>query len=395
MNKTYKKCCAAAILLLNTLTLIAGNVSIKFAQNVSHASTEAYLVNATTAQEEKLTPASDSFTYTVPSGSSVKLKVTPDQGYVVYVWQKGASESNLAEIRESYSSTEQTLKSVGSDLVVTADVCKLVPATFVVPKEGSLGAEVNVEEQGDFGRLIAPEADGITYMLPEGRGAYFDPRPADGYNILVWKFEDNSIFPSHPDQFYKNNVPSGFYLTVAFYKDGETRTVTYRQPHTAQLTCYNRSEYDSPVIASGTTVTPGDQILFEVAPPDNPSGKVSVHHWLVNGKPYTDASGEYFTDNSLTLMAIDNLDVEVVPEAEYTGVTAVELQGLTAVASASDGTISVTAGSGTAALYSLQGACLGQKAIAGGQAVFHVDGASKGSVYIVVVNGQAVKVMFQ
>jgi hypothetical protein len=52
----------------------------------------------------------------------------------------------------------------------------------------------------------------------------------------VWKFEDNSIFPSHPDQFYKNNVPSGFYLTVAFYKDGETRTVTYRQPHTAQLT---------------------------------------------------------------------------------------------------------------------------------------------------------------
>ena len=58
-------------------------------------------------------------------------------------------------------------------------------------------------------------------------------------------------------------------------------------------------------------------------------------------------------------------------------------------------TISVTAGSGTAALYSLQGACLGQKAIAGGQAVFHVDGASKGSVYIVVVNGQAVKVMFQ
>jgi hypothetical protein len=46
-----------------------------------------------------------------------------------------------------------------------------------VPKEGTLGAEVNVEEQGDFGRLIAPEADGITYMLPEGRGAYFDPAP--------------------------------------------------------------------------------------------------------------------------------------------------------------------------------------------------------------------------
>jgi len=208
MNKTYKMCCAAAILLLNTLTLAAGNVSIKFAQGVTHASTEAYLVDAATAQEEKLTPASDGYTYTVPSGSNVKLKVTPDKGYVVYVWQKGASESNLSEIRESYSSTEQTLKSVGSDLVVTADVCKLVPATFVVPKEGTLGAEVNVEEQGDFGRLIAPEADGITYMLPEGRGAYFDPRPADGYNILVWKFEDNSIFPSHPDQFYKTMCPA-------------------------------------------------------------------------------------------------------------------------------------------------------------------------------------------
>ena len=117
---------------------------------------------------------------------------------------------------------------------------------------------------------------------------------------------------------------------------------------------------------------------------------------MVNGKPYTDASGAYFTDNSLTLMAIDNLDVEVVPEAEYTSVPTVkQQQELTAVADAGNGTISVKASGGTAALYNLQGACLGKQVVAGGQAVFHLDGASKGAIYIVVVDGQAVKVVFQ
>mgnify|MGYP005890396435 CR=1 FL=1 len=101
-----------------------------------------------------------------------------------------------------------------------------------------------------------------------------------------------------------------------FYKSGEKRTVTYTQPSTAIIRCKNRGQNDSPEIESDSKVDPGDEILFEIAPPNNPSGKVELHHWVVNDKPYM-LGGEYYTDNSLSIFAFTDLNVTAVPMEEY------------------------------------------------------------------------------
>jgi len=162
MKQNYKKYSVLTLLLFCSLSIMAENVIVKFAQGAQNVTTNAYLVNPSTSQEEKLVPAEDGFTYEVPSGSKVRLEAIPNEGYVVFVWESGNDENSMSEIRESYSATQQVLDNVTSNKIVTLDVCKLVPVTFIVPAEGSEGAEVNVEEQGDFGRVIAPEADGIT-----------------------------------------------------------------------------------------------------------------------------------------------------------------------------------------------------------------------------------------
>ncbi|RRC97449.1 hypothetical protein [Prevotella sp. OH937_COT-195] len=392
MKQNYKKYLVLTFLLLCSLTITAENVIIKFAQGAQNVTANAYLINPSTLQEEKLIPAADGFTYEVSSGSKVRLEAIPDEGYVVYVWKGGSDESSMTEMRGSYSATQQVLENVTSNKIVTLDVCKLVPVTFIVPGEGSEGAEVNVEEQGDFGRVIAPEADGITYMLPEGRGAYFDPRPTDGYNILVWSFGNNLYFPSRPDQFYKQNIPNGFYLTILFYKDGEKRTITYTQPQTAVITCHNHSESGSPVIESGTDVTPGDHILFEIAPFDNPAGKVPVAYWEVNGQPYVDAAGDYITDNSVTFIAVENLDVKVVIEGEVpTGMDNVASQSMMVMANAS--AVSVTGTEGVVAIYDIRGTCLGKQESINGKATFRLQGIAKGDVIIVVAGDESKKIV--
>ena len=392
MKQNYKKYSVLTFLLFCSLSIMAENVIVKFAQGAQNVTTNAYLVNPSTSQEEKLVPAEDGFTYEIPSGSKVRLEAIPNEGYVVFVWESGNDESSMNEIRESYSATQQVLDNVTSNKVVTLDVCKLVPVTFIVPAEGSEGAEVNVEEQGDFGRVIAPETDGITYMLPEGRGAYFDPRPSTGYNIMVWSFGDNMYCPSRPDQFYKQNISNGFYLTIFFYKDGDTRTITYTQPESAVITCRNRSEYESPEIESGSKVTPGDHILFEIAPLDNPDGKVPVAYWVVNGQPYVDALGDYITDNSINFIAVENIDVKVVLEGEEpTGMDNVKSHGMTVNANAS--AVSVTGTEGVVAIYDMQGICLGKQESINGNATFRLQGSAKGDVIIVVSGDEHKKVV--
>lgn len=392
MKQNYKKYSVLTFLLFCSLSIMAENVIVKFAQGAQNVTTNAYLVNPSTSQEEKLVPAEDGFTYEIPSGSKVRLEAIPNEGYVVFVWESGNDESSMSEIRESYSATQQVFDNVTSNKIVTLDVCKLVPVTFIVPAEGSEGAEVNVEEQGDFGRVIAPETDGITYMLPEGRGAYFDPRPSTGYNIMVWSFGDNMYFPSRPDQFYKQNISNGFYLTIFFYKDGDTRTITYTQPESAVITCRNRSEYESPEIESGSKVTPGDHILFEIAPLDNPDGKVPVAYWVVNGQPYVDALGDYITDNSINFIAVENIDVKVVLEGEEpTGMDNVKSHGMTVNANAS--AVSVTGTEGVVAIYDMQGICLGKQESINGNATFRLQGSVKGDVIIVVSGDEHKKVV--
>lgn len=392
MKQNYLKNLAVATLLFSALNLMAGPVTVKFAENAQNVKAEAFLVKSAT-ETEKLTPAGDGFTYTVEAGSKVRFTATPSQGYVNFVWQTGASASDMNDIKQSYSSTEQEL-TINSDLTIKVDVCKLVKATFVVPAEATTGPEVNVEEQGEWGRRIEPAADGITYMLPENRGAYFDAHPADGYNVTTWSFGEGAYFVLRYGLFYKQNVPADFYVTVLFHKDGEKRTVTFTQPKTAVLTVKNNSEYGAPTIESGAQVTPGDQILFEIAPFDNPSGKVEVHHWEINGQAYVDGKGQYITDNSLSFMAVENLNVKVIPVAEYTGVNNVrEDAAMSIVASAASQTVSVATQAPVVAIYNLQGACMGTQATQNGKAVFHIS-ATAGQAVIVAAGGKAQKVIF-
>lgn len=330
-----KKFCVMCFALLAISSLLAtvvaqDKVSVIFGKNMDPQDSRQVLVMSGTDTYEEVKPEADGFTYKVLKNSDVCFKVTPRENFVVYVWEVTEGEYP-EEIRKSYSSTEQTLK-VTRNIEVFADICELIPVKFIVPQEeGSTGKEVQVEEQGDFGRLIAPLEDGETYMLPKNRGAYFDPMIKDGYNILSWNFGNNGDrFPSRPDQFYKQNLPEGFVLYVYFYQDGETRSVKYTQPETAILVAKNQSVMDSPEIDTDSQVEPGDQILFEVYPFDNPYGKVELHHWVINGVEYLLDEGVYFTENSLSLFADVDLDVSVVPLAEYepgSGIESAEING--------------------------------------------------------------------
>ena len=345
--------------------------------------------NATEVQ-----PMSDGRTYMLQRNSKVRFEVEPREDFVVFVWTI-TKDNNTEEIYQSYGSTEQTMI-IDREMEVFADVCELVPVTFVIDEEFTTGKEVIVEEQGDFGRVIAPiEEGGDVYLLPLNRGAYFDPMLKDGYNILSWHFGDSqSRFPARPDQFYKQNITRDFYLSVNVYQDGETRTITYTQPETAILTSKNNSEMGAPILESGSKVVPGDAILFEVAPFDNPSGKVLLHHWVVNGEEYKYSDGEYYTDNSLTLFADYDLDVTVVPLEEYSGIENVAKE------SSIDYTYDAvmqklivnTKSINKIQLYDVNGKCVAESAINQGWVVFDTTALVHG-VYVIRQGKKSVKVL--
>ncbi|MDY6122478.1 MAG: T9SS type A sorting domain-containing protein [Porphyromonas sp.] len=274
-----------------------------------------FLLQESEPKEREIQPEADMITYRIPMNARIRVQVTPRVNHVVFVW-KTIEKQNEKEIAKSYGSTDQIIEGIRQPIEIFADICELVPVIFRVESEGSDGKEVNVEEQGDFGRIIKPQADGETYLLPKNRGAYFDPKTKDGYMLLSWTFGEGMRFPSRPDQFYKQSIPEGFFISARFYKEGETRTVTFSQPETAVLTVKNHSESETPEINSESKVTPGDEILFQVAPIDNPVGKVEVHHWEVNGEIHRDAKGGLITDNSISLFADEDLTVKVVPQAE-------------------------------------------------------------------------------
>lgn len=380
-----------------SLNLAAQNkVTLSFESEVLNSNVHVYTTLGSDPEKEVM-PEEDTGSYIIDSGCKLRVSVVPEQNYVVYVWKSKLGDASMEEINESYSATEQTFNNVTKNLALVVDVVRLVPVTFVVPEEGTNGPEVNVEEQGDFGRVIKAESDGKTYLLPENRGAYFDPCIKDGYNILAWSFGEGAYFPARPDQFYKNNVPEDFFLTVLFYKDGETRTVTYEQPKTAVLTCKNRNLDDSPELASGETCTPGDHILFEVAPEGNPDGKVELHHWLVNGEEYRLSDGDFYVDNSLTLMAISNLDVKVVPMEEYTDAiqrvaTPVETSIVT---DATAGKINVTTTAKNVFVYNVAGKLLAMQAVKDQKAEISVPVSMRGETLIVRTAEKSFNVVFK
>lgn len=268
--------------------------------------------NAGTTTE--LQPESDSFTYSVTKGATIRMEVATANGYVDYLWYEGAGDRER-EIAKSYNKKSYQIEKIMAPATIRVDCRKLIPVTFIAPKEGTKGKMVQIDEQDDYGTEIKPtEPGGDVYMLPQNGSVYFDSAVDDTHFVLCWLL-DGLPFPSKPDIFYKQNVPVGMHLEVKFYKKGETRTVTYTQPQTAAIRCMDRGQYGSPEIGSGSTVDPGNEILFEIAPFDNPDGKVELHHWVVNGKPYV-TGGSLYTENSLSLYAFEDLEVSAVPMAE-------------------------------------------------------------------------------
>lgn len=304
-----------SLLLLMGLALTCGaqgqKVSLRFLSDGDPVAHKKEVTAIVSGQRTIITPQGDGSEYLIPVGANVELQLTAADGYVDYLWFDGDKE-----ISRSYNLKSYEIQNLTTSKTIRVDCRKLIPVKFICPAEGSKGKEVNIDEQDDYGTVIAPEADGDTYMLPLQGSVYFDSGVDDNHFVLRWLLNGGATFPGKPDIFFKQNVPEGFELEVQFYKAGETRTVTYTQPSTAIIRCKNRGQYDSPEIESGSTVDPGDEILFEIAPPDNPSGKVELHHWEVNGEPYM-LGEEYYTDNSLSIYAFTDLDVTAVPMEEY------------------------------------------------------------------------------
>jgi len=134
-----------------------------------------------------------------------------------------------------------------------------------------------------------------------------------------------------------------------------------------------------------------------VAPEGNPDGKVELHHWLVNGEEYRLSDGDFYVDNSLTLMAISNLDVKVVPMEEYTDAiqrvaTPVETSIETdAVA----GKINVTTTAKNVFVYNVAGKLLAMQAVKDQKAEINVPASMRGETLIVRTAEKSFNVVFK
>ena len=150
-------------------------------------------------------------------------------------------------------------------------------------------------------------------------------------------------------------------------------------------------------MASGETCTPGDHILFEVAPEGNPDGKVELHHWLVNGEEYRLSDGDFYVDNSLTLMAISNLDVKVVPMEEYTdAIQRVAKPVETSIETdATAGKINVTTTAKNVFVYNVAGKLLAMQAVKDQKAEISVPASMRGETLIVRTAEKSFNVVFK
>ena len=122
-----------------------------------------------------------------------------------------------------------------------------------------------------------------------------------------------------------------------------------------------------------------------------------MHHWLVNGEEYRLSDGDFYVDNSLTLMAISNLDVKVVPMEEYTDAiqrvaTPVETSIETdAVA----GKINVTTTAKNVFVYNVAGKLLAMQAVKDQKAEISVPASMRGETLIVRTAEKSFNVVFK
>ena len=138
-------------------------------------------------------------------------------------------------------------------------------------------------------------------------------------------------------------------------------------------------------------------MLLDVATEGNSDGKVELHHWLVNGEEYRLSDGDFYVDNSLTLMAISNLDVKVVPMEEYTdAIQKVAMPVETTIETdAAAGKINVTTTAKNVFVYNVAGKLLAMQAVKDQKAEISVPASMRGETLIVRTAEKSFNVVFK
>ena len=257
----------------------------------------------------------------VPRNKRLRVKATPDEGYVVtHYIINNVEKENLGNEYSEY---------VTSDLTISARVAPatLHTVTITQPEHGTLkvtdgGKEVASGEQKYFGTRLSVE------LTPE-----------TGYENEYWILNGKKNMPSTKAE-AKNKAS----LTVredvtvtAQLKVAGTKTmvpVTVVKPESATVKAYKGRSTYSPELAAGEQVEAGDYVTVVVTP----DADHSVDYWLFNDQR---VERSLSTPNEYTFRIIEASTIKpVLKEAGYK---------ITYEQPAEGGTLSVTAGYGSSA----------------------------------------------
>ena len=257
----------------------------------------------------------------VPRNKRLRVKATPDEGYVVtHYIINNVEKENLGNEYSEY---------VTSDLIISARVAPatLHTVTITQPEHGTLkvkdgATEVTSGDQKYFGTRLSLE------LTPE-----------TGYEIEYWIVNGKKNMPSTKAE-AKNKAS----LTVredvtvtAQLKVAGTKTmvpVTVVKPESATVKAYKGRSTYSPELAAGEQVEAGDYVTVVVTP----DADHSVDYWLFNDQR---VERSLSTPNEYTFRIIEASTIKpVLKEAGYK---------ITYEQPAEGGTLSVTAGYGSSA----------------------------------------------
>ena len=257
----------------------------------------------------------------VPRNKRLRVKATPDEGYVVtHYIINNVEKENLGNEYSEY---------VTSDLTISARVAPatLHTVTITQPEHGTLkvkdgATEVTSGDQKYFGTRLSLE------LTPE-----------TGYEIEYWIVNGKKNMPSTKAE-AKNKAS----LTVredvtvtAQLKVAGTKTmvpVTVVKPESATVKAYKGRSTYSPELAAGEQVEAGDYVTVVVTP----DADHSVDYWLFNDQR---VERSLSTPNEYTFRIIEASTIKpVLKEAGYK---------ITYEQPAEGGTLSVKAGYGSSA----------------------------------------------